>query len=558
MISMLSSRHSAEILIHGSQVEVLGVDRLRNSVGAHIDSACYVASNWITLRGWILGVNRGRLEIRSHVKRAIITLEERPDVYSILSASPDWSFGFVAHLIDDQALSLFPLEPEIWVGGKPALRILLDLGVSSLPLLPVARQPALDIAHSICDPGLLECSEQLLPPAFQGRVPTPIYYGRSSLDFISHPQTVGLHVNGGAVSRTFDNLVVIDEYFWPATAAVWDGKRIPFHSEAFDFVLLSQRPDCPITRELCLEADRVLRPQGFLLFESGSSPVADVLTELGYAATERPSAYRKALNDSAKATSIWTAAHAQPQLPVLTPPQDFINAIGDGDFTAIGRGFLDHFVQVGLLKPEHRFLDVGCGAGRMALQLTRYLNDLGSYEGFDVNPVVIDWCVANIAPRCPSFRFMLIPLFNSLYNASALERAANFKFPYPDRDFDFVSATSVFTHLLPPDAARYIEEISRVLKPGGRAFLTFFLLDDFARESIAAKKPRFLFSTQLDAFTHIENPEIPEYAVAYDQDWIRRLHQKNGLRIVEPIHYGGWARRPDHLTLQDVIVAEKI
>ena len=153
---------------------------------------------------------------------------------------------------------------------------------------------------------------------------------------------------------------------------------------------------------------------------------------------------------------------------------------------------------------------------------------------------------------------MLIPLFNSLYNAGALERAANFNFPYPDRDFDFVSATSVFTHLLPPDATRYIEEISRVLKPGGRTFLTFFLLDDFARESIAAQRPRFSFSTQLDAFTHIENPAIPEYAVAYDQDWIRRLHQENGLRIVEPIHYGGWARRPGHLTLQDVIVAEKI
>ena len=26
----------------------------------------------------------------------------------------------------------------------------------------------------------------------------------------------------------------------------------------------------------------------------------------------------------------------------------------------------------------------------------------------------------------------------------------------------------------------------------------------------------------------------------------------------QPAHYGGWARRPDHLTLQDVIIAEKI
>jgi SAM-dependent methyltransferase len=153
---------------------------------------------------------------------------------------------------------------------------------------------------------------------------------------------------------------------------------------------------------------------------------------------------------------------------------------------------------------------------------------------------------------------MLIPLFNSLYNAGAVEKAVNFKFPYADKDFDFVSATSVFTHLLPRDASHYVEEIARVLRPGGRTFLAFFLLDDFARESIAAKRPRHLFSTRLDEFTHIENPDIPEYAVAYDHGWIRRLHQENGLRIIEPIHYGGWARRPDHLTLQDVIVAEKI
>ena len=87
---------------------------------------------------------------------------------------------------------------------------------------------------------------------------------------------------------------------------------------------------------------------------------------------------------------------------------------------------------------------------------------------------------------------MLIPLFNSLYNAGAVEKAVNFKFPYADEDFDFVSATSVFTHLLPRDASHYVEGNYQVVGPGGRTFLTFFLLDDFARESITAKKTETL------------------------------------------------------------------
>ena len=35
------------------------------------------------------------------------------------------------------------------------------------------------------------------------------------------------------------------------------------------------------------------------------------------------------------------------------------------------------------LKPEHRVLDIGCGVGRVALPLTRYLTS-GTYDGFDI------------------------------------------------------------------------------------------------------------------------------------------------------------------------------
>ena len=50
------------------------------------------------------------------------------------------------------------------------------------------------------------------------------------------------------------------------------------------------------------------------------------------------------------------------------------------------------------------------------------------------------------------------------------------KLDFPDATFDFVCATSVFTHMLPAGVANYLREIRRVLRPGGRCLATFFVL----------------------------------------------------------------------------------
>ena len=42
------------------------------------------------------------------------------------------------------------------------------------------------------------------------------------------------------------------------------------------------------------------------------------------------------------------------------------------------------------------------------------------------------------------------------------------------RDVAFL--TSVFTHMLPEDVEHYLDELARVLKPGGRTLITWFLL----------------------------------------------------------------------------------
>ena len=92
---------------------------------------------------------------------------------------------------------------------------------------------------------------------------------------------------------------------------------------------------------------------------------------------------------------------------IPVPPAELLASvnIGPGDYVGIGRRYLNNFVELGGLKPDHRVLDVGCGIGRMAVPLLEYLDERGSYEGFDIVPLGIDWCREKISPRRPSFRF---------------------------------------------------------------------------------------------------------------------------------------------------------
>ena len=229
----------------------------------------------------------------------------------------------------------------------------------------------------------------------------------------------------------------------------------------------------------------------------------------------------------------------------LVPPRR-LQFVGAGDFAAVGDEFLDHFRALGDLEPHHRVLDIGCGIGRMARPLTGFL-DGGTYDGFDVNREGIAWCAGRYAEH-PSFRFRAVDLFNTRYRPDAGEPAAGFRFPYADEAFDFVFATSVFTHLLTEESDRYLAESARVLAPGGRLFATFFLLDGDAPAPVLDFHP-------VDAVASVVDDAVPEEAVAFDAGWLRERLAAHGLalRAVEP---GDWRGR-EGLTYQDVVVAAR-
>ena len=228
--------------------------------------------------------------------------------------------------------------------------------------------------------------------------------------------------------------------------------------------------------------------------------------------------------------------------------------MGSGNYEAIGKEFFDHFLNHGGLMPHHSVLDVGCGSGRIGIPLTGYLID-GEYFGFDVIKTEIDWANSRISSKHPNFHFQHIDVTNNIYNKGK-ESADSFKFPYDDEKFDFIYLNSVFTHMRTNDLINYMNEISRVLKKGGRTFITYFLLNDHSKSAIDNDESVIKFKYFVEDFM-TNDKENPEEAIAFDEKFIKDLYVDNKLRIIEPIRYGSWCRDNDYLSFQDIIIAEK-
>ena len=98
----------------------------------------------------------------------------------------------------------------------------------------------------------------------------------------------------------------------------------------------------------------------------------------------------------------------------LTPPRHLTFLYGfDPEFRVLGDQFLHHFIHLGGLQPDHRVLDIGCGIGRIALALTKYLSSSGVYRGFDLIPEGVRWCCRQITPRYPNFEFEVADIRNA-------------------------------------------------------------------------------------------------------------------------------------------------
>jgi SAM-dependent methyltransferase len=167
--------------------------------------------------------------------------------------------------------------------------------------------------------------------------------------------------------------------------------------------------------------------------------------------------------------------------------------------------------------------DFGCGCGRVARKLMLQNPKPSRYVGLDINRRMIDWCAKNLSAVDPVFQFVHHDVFNPLLGS--LNTRRDFQpFPSEDGAFSLAIAISVFTHLLPEQAERYLAETSRILKTGGLAYYSWFLFDKRA-------SPVFKMMQVFENAVYISEKD-PTAAVIYDEEFVRAMAQAYGLEVV--------------------------
>lgn len=240
------------------------------------------------------------------------------------------------------------------------------------------------------------------------------------------------------------------------------------------------------------------------------------------------------------------------RLPMV-PPRGMIFT-GSGDFVSSGKQLVDLCIIQTQLQPHHQVLDVGCGIGRLAVALTSYLNNQGTYSGFDVVNDGIQWCKQEITSRFPNFQFIHTPLRNDLYNLSTSQRAEQFVFPYANNSFDLVVLTSVFTHMQPAEVQHYLKEIKRVLKPGGKCLATFFVIDEETITQIEHRPDVMQFEYEYENY-YLHDEKVKDANIAFKWNALQQMSSNADLSI-NTFNKGWWrgTERSNSFNFQDVLI----
>ncbi len=216
-------------------------------------------------------------------------------------------------------------------------------------------------------------------------------------------------------------------------------------------------------------------------------------------------------------------------------------------------------------KEDNKILDVGCGTGLLAIASEPFLGRCGRYTGIDLIEKNIAFCRRQF-PRS-HFDFVHVDAANAEY--APQQQRNQITWPFENDTFDFATALSVWTHLNEEDAVHYLQEVSRVLKSGGKAVITCFLLDAAYRNGCEQRThaPGRFHSTLQDKWIfdqpsyhstmwfHPQWADPPERAIGFSPAGLDLLISGSGLELVQ--HYlGNWKEAPGVL-FQDVLILRK-
>ncbi|MBJ7471022.1 MAG: class I SAM-dependent methyltransferase [Solirubrobacteraceae bacterium] len=149
---------------------------------------------------------------------------------------------------------------------------------------------------------------------------------------------------------------------------------------------------------------------------------------------------------------------ARTGLTAAMPPHD-VHAMTHAEWAAGGDPWYADMIDGALaecglsLSDGARVLDFGCSSGRVVRMLAAR-RPQSSWLGCDVNAAAINWATGAI----PEVEFTVQPLRPPL--------------PYSDGSLDAAYAISIWSHYAEAPARVWLDELHRVIRPGGLALIT--------------------------------------------------------------------------------------
>jgi SAM-dependent methyltransferase len=223
--------------------------------------------------------------------------------------------------------------------------------------------------------------------------------------------------------------------------------------------------------------------------------------------------------DTSYLSPIYTSLTDVTPLSTPLPDDDMIFLVlahrNRESFAESRRGAVDEIVgllaEIGINDRDFRsILDFGCGCGRILAGWEGRLHPDTELHGCEINEQLVRFCQENI-------------------KYSRVVRSNYFPpLPYADRQFDFIYAASVYTHLTLPAMLYWTGEFIRIVKPGGIVMITTSgsYYSSFLSE-ISKRGSRVL--AERGYYTHLfANPEDTwlgsnEYGAWVTPDFMRRI-----------------------------------
>lgn len=200
-------------------------------------------------------------------------------------------------------------------------------------------------------------------------------------------------------------------------------------------------------------------------------------------------------------------------------------------------------------------VELGC-SGHLPAMLKKEAPEGIRYHGIGLIAPILKWC-GEAFQQNGAFAFSRIDIRDPLRNPNGSVIPEKMRLPFDDATVDTVYVDVSFTTISQSALRRYMSEISRVLKTGGRMIAFFYLLDGTAMVRISQRRTKYTFEHRLDTYCRAQDPKRPGAPIAYNDTFIKMLGAPVHLDV-KHVANGAWAGHENATAFEDLVVLEKL